>query len=230
MSTVSSPPPQRQESARDAEDESPPHYEAPSIAPAASPKYKRRRFIGENETPEHALTWKTAPQRSKLMFAWQLAVMALFSSRAPILRVAWLLSTLCLKEGYAYATDSYIARTLDIQLNHVQAAITALERKGAIVRASSFVAGKPQRRIWPSTKIIPPNHGGMNTPRSGTQDTPQILGTDSLRNTRHQKTPRITPTQTAARKQAELREEADQRRAQVLEETPRGAPASTARV
>jgi hypothetical protein len=64
-----------------------------------------------------------------------------------VLRVAWLLQSLCLKEGSAFANDSYISDTLGIQLNHVQAALAELERAGAIVRASSFVDGKPQRRI-----------------------------------------------------------------------------------
>ena len=49
-------------------------------------------------------------------------------------------------------------------VNKVQQVLKDLEDAGAIVRASSFVAGKAQRRIWPSTKIIPPVVGGIHPP------------------------------------------------------------------
>jgi transcription initiation factor IIE alpha subunit len=90
------------------------------------------------------------------MFAWQIAVVAKFKGSSQTLSVAWLLFSLCQKHGYAYASDTYISKTLGIQVNHVQATLTALEKVGAIVRASVFVDGQPQRRIWPSAKIIPP--------------------------------------------------------------------------
>jgi hypothetical protein len=93
------------------------------------------------------------------MFGWQCAVTTKFASSARAVRIAWLISLLCQKEGYAFAADSYISKTLSIPVNKVQQALTELERAGAIVRASSFVDGKPQRRIWPSTKIIPPRRG-----------------------------------------------------------------------
>jgi hypothetical protein len=190
---------------------------------APPPRWKRRHF--ERGTPEHALTWKTAHQRSKWMFSWQIAVMAKFNISHRVLRVAWLLYSLCLKEGYAYATDAYISQTLGIQLNHVQAALAELERAGAIVRASSFVEGKPQRRIWPSTKIIPPTAGGMDTPYGRTQDTPYGRGTDSIRKARTPKSVRIPSTQAAAKRDAELREQTARRRleARAGEEAQRAA-------
>jgi hypothetical protein len=138
------------------------------------PKKWKRHF--ERGIPEEALTWKTARQRSARMFAWQIAVMTKFNSSHRVLRIAWLLSSLCQREGYAFPTDSYISKTLGIKLNHVQAALAELARAGAIVRASVFVDGKPQRRIWPSTKIIPPTAGGMDTPHGRTQDTPTAGG------------------------------------------------------
>src|SRR5262249_34747489 len=138
--------------------------------------------------------------------------MLLFSSNNRILRIGWLLDCLCWKEGYAYPTDSYISTTLDIQLNNVQAALTEMERAGAIIRASVFVDGKAERRIWPSTKIIPLTTRGMDIPHDGSQDTPHGKGTDSIRKERTPKTTRVSPTQAAAKRDAELREEAELQR------------------
>jgi hypothetical protein len=121
----------------------------------------RRHF--EAGTPNEALTWNTAPQRSRRMFAWRLAVMNRFDSSIRVVRVAWLLDSLCQKKGYAYATDSYVGKTLGMDLRSVQKALTELERAGAIARASLFVEGKPERRIWPSTKIIPATVDGIHT-------------------------------------------------------------------
>lgn len=170
----------------------------------------KRRF--ERGTPAYALTWKTAAQRSQRLFKWRCAFMAKYSTSARVLRIGWLIEGLCLKEGYAFPTDSYISAMLDIKLNHVQEALADMERDGAIIRASVFVEGKPQRRIWPSTKIIPPTAGGMDTPHGGTQDTPHRGGTDSLRKAPTLKSGRMSYTQQAARLDAERREEAEKRR------------------
>lgn len=162
---------------------------------------RRRRF--ERGTPVEALTWKSARERSKLMFAWQCAVVANFKGSGRTLSIAWLLFSLCQKEGYAYATDAYIGGALGIQVNHVQAALSAMEKAGAIVRASLFVHGKPQRRIWPAAAIIPPISGGMDTPHIGIEDTPHIGGTDSIRKQRTSRSVRISSTADAARRDAE---------------------------
>ena len=92
------------------------------------------------------------------------------------LRLAWLLATLCLKKGYAYASDTYFSEAFGMQPNHIQAGLAELERAGAIVRKSVFVNGEPERRIWPSSKIIPPEVGGTPTPRSRTHSTPRSRG------------------------------------------------------
>jgi hypothetical protein len=139
---------------------------------ATSPPKWKRHF--ERGTPKDALTWKTPRQRSNLLFGWHCAVTTKFASSARAVRIAWLLSLLCQnKDGSAYAADSYISKTLSIPVNKVQQALAELEKAGAIVRASSFVDGKPQRRIWPSTKIIPPAAGGIHTPRDPRVDTPR---------------------------------------------------------
>ena len=105
------------------------------------------------------------------MFAWRCATVAKLKRKATLLSVAW--RSIACAGSYAYATDSYISKVLGIQLNHVQAALTTLEQDGAIIRASVFDNGKPERRIWPSTKIIPPKIGGMDTPEGRTLDTPE---------------------------------------------------------
>jgi hypothetical protein len=178
------------------------------VVPFKSPSKQHRRRRFERGTPDDALTWKTPRQRSTRMFAWQIEVMAKFCTSPRALRIAWLLASLSMKEGYAYPTDSYISKTLDIQLNHVQAALAELERAGAIVRASRFVKKKPQRRIWPSTKIIPPTAGGIHTPHGGTQDTPHGGGTDSIEQPHARRASRESSTQRSARLDAERREKA----------------------
>jgi hypothetical protein len=70
-------------------------------------------------------------------------------------RLAWLLDSLCRKSGYSFASDTYFSETLGIQPNHIQRTLTAMERAGAIIRTRVFVNGRPQRRIWPSVKILP---------------------------------------------------------------------------
>jgi hypothetical protein len=139
------------------------------------------------------------------MFEWQLAIGARFATNARTLRIAWLLQSLCLKEGYAYATDGYISRTLSIQKTNVQAALTELERAGAIIRASVFVEGQAQRRIWPSIEIIPLTARGMDTPHGDTRDTPHGEGTDSLGRERTMRRARMSATQEDAKRDAERR-------------------------
>ncbi|HEY6734354.1 MAG TPA: hypothetical protein VI256_11255, partial [Roseiarcus sp.] len=175
-----------------------------SNEPAAPPKKWKRHF--ERGTPKDALTWKNARQRSIRMFGWQVAVSTEFPTSVRIVRIAWLLSSLCQKEGYAFATDAYISETLGIPLNKVQQALTELQGAGAIVRASSFVDGIAQRKIWPSTKIIPPTAGGMDTPRDDRVDTPHGGGRDSIQYTRSRKSSRISSTAEDAKRDAERRE------------------------
>jgi hypothetical protein len=167
-------------------------------------KKSKRRF--EAGIPEEALTWKNSKQRSTRMFEWQCAVSNEFATSVRLVRIAWLLGTLSLRDGYAFATDSYISEKLGIPLNKVQQALTELDRAGAIVRASHFVGGKAQRRIWPSTKIIPPTAGGIHTPRDDRSDTPHGGGTDSIEHPRKSKTVRISSTSDAAKRDAEMRE------------------------
>jgi hypothetical protein len=116
------------------------------------------------------------------------------------------------ERGLRLPTDEYISKTLNIPVNKVQEALKQLETAGAIVRASSFVDGKPQRRIWPSTKIIPPAAGGIHTPRDDRVDTPHGGGTDSIETPRTRRTSRISTTAEAAKRDAERREQREQQR------------------
>jgi hypothetical protein len=160
----------------------------------------------EPGTPKHAMTWRNTKQRATLMFDWRCAVMNKFECSARVLRVAWLLDCLFWKLGYCYATDAYIGEKLGIQLNHVQAALAKLEKDGAIIRASSYVRRRAQRRIWPSAQIVPPTAGGIHTPHGGTRDTPHGGGTDSIGKKPTSKSVRISTTAEAARRDAERRE------------------------
>ena len=81
--------------------------------------------------------------------------------------------------GFAYATDGYLSRKLGIPANKIQASLCELESGGAIIRASVFVRGEAQRRIWPSSEIIkrsPPVTGGVDTPRHRSEHPPLLGG------------------------------------------------------
>ena len=111
------------------------------------------------------------------------------------MRVAWTLEWLFCDDGYAFPGDTYLSRKLDIPINKIQSCLTDLERGGAIIRASVFVNGKPERHIWPSSKIIE-----VHTPRN--------RGTEYLRKAPPRQNRRLTTTtQDAARRDAELREQ-----------------------
>jgi hypothetical protein len=88
-----------------------PYCAVPRNDGMAAPSKKWKRHF-ERGTPEESLTWKSARQRSVRMFTWQCAVSTKFASSVRNVRVAWLLGTLCQKEGYAFPTGDYISKTL----------------------------------------------------------------------------------------------------------------------
>jgi hypothetical protein len=91
MQTNNSPGASRQESESDSDDN---FIEAPPISPEApSPKWKRQ-FIGEGQTPEHALTWRTRCEKNKLLRAWRNWTGKAFPESGRILRIAWTLEGL----------------------------------------------------------------------------------------------------------------------------------------
>jgi hypothetical protein len=104
-------------------------------------------------------------------------------------------------------------------LNKIQSALTELERAGAITRRSVFIRNKAQRRIWPWGEIvgeIPPDVGGMDTPRREDKHTPRVGGRESLVEGSFTKSAisqaKISATQDAARKDAAIRERSTERK------------------
>jgi hypothetical protein len=143
------------------------------------PVGRRRKFIDENATPTGALVWCSARQKSKLFDGWRVAVGKSFPKSARDLRLAWTLEWLFGEMGFAYATDGYLSRKLGIPANKIQASLCELESGGAIIRASVFVRGEAQRRIWPSSEIIkrsPPRHRGCRYPPSQVRTYPLCWG------------------------------------------------------
>ena len=180
---------------------------SPAQFEARSPTTRRRQFIGANETPSCAITWTTPYQKAQRLNRWRSAVSRGFPRSARMLVLAWNLEWL-FKDGFAYVSDSYLSRKLGIPVNKIQDSLKALEDGGAIYRASVFVDGKAQRRIWPSKEIVRrmyPVTGGSDTPSDGMQTTPRHGGTEYSRNRSHSKL-RMSSTAEAARKQAELAE------------------------
>jgi hypothetical protein len=134
---------------------------------------QRRRFIGPDETPEGAFTWRNGQERNKLLWIWRGAFCKLFPESARLIRIAWALEGMCRKKGYAWGGDDYLSQELGIRPNHLRAALAAMERAGTIIRAYIFESGKtePERRIWLSAKYHVGTNScpdvGQNKPTSG---------------------------------------------------------------
>jgi hypothetical protein len=165
----------------------------------------RRTFVHASYSPPGALTWRTPAQRGKVLWSWREAVNRKFAERPRCLRVAWLLDCLFGSDGYAFATDSWFERKIGLPINKVQEALLALEQGVAIIRASAIVDDKAQRRIWPSSLIIPPTVGDMDTPHGGCVIPPTVGGHTKYYRKNSQKNGLSTTAQAALR-DAELRE------------------------
>lgn len=164
---------------------------------------RQRRFIKDGRAPESALAWRGNRARSKALRLWRASVSKAFSARPRCLRVAWSLEWLFGKDGYAFPTDGFLARELAMDVDHVQEALKDLERGEAIIRASVFIDEKPQRRIWPSAALIPPDAGGIHTPRQAIDIPPDAGGQRSQEGKDHQK-PFLSNTVLQARRAAEI--------------------------
>jgi hypothetical protein len=185
------------------------------IAEGEQRKRWKRQFINEQETPANVIKWRTPREKAKRLASWRDEVGKTFPASGRNLRIAWSLECLFGHDGYAFPTDGYLSRKLGIPVNKIQSGLADLERAGAIVRASVFVRSRPQRRIWPSSKIlkvITPTMGGMNTPHDGPCYTPHNGETEYLRRTPSRQNRKISSVADAARKDAERREQAERRR------------------
>jgi hypothetical protein len=171
----------------------------------------KRKFIPAGSYPATALVWSGNRARSKALWLWRINVSKSFSSRPRCLRVAWILEWLFGRDGYAFPTDGFIAGQIDMDVDHVQAAMTDLERGKAIIRASVFIDGRPQRRIWPSSEIIPPGAGGRDTP-SGRSDIPPGAGGQNTQEGK--RTPKVFLSRTVleARRAAQINEDRERMR------------------
>jgi hypothetical protein len=165
----------------------------------------RRNFVHASHTPPDALAWRTPAQRNKALWPWREAVNRKFAERPRCLRVAWLLDCLFGEDGYAFATDSWFERKICLPVNKVQEALLALEQGLAIIRASAIVEGKAQRRIWPSSLIIPPTVGNMDTPHRGCE-IPPTVGRHTQYYRKSSQKNGLSTTALAARRAATLRE------------------------
>lgn len=179
--------------------------EASSRKTVARQSADKRKFVHESHVPEGALTWRSAKQRNVALWAWRNAVSREFAERPRCLRVAWSLDSLFGGDGFAFPADSWFERRIGLPVNKVQQALLALENGGAIIRASAIVDGLAQRRIWPSSQIIPPTVGGDDTPHRGMNIPPTVGGHTQYYKKNRSKSP-FSNTLSLARRDAELRE------------------------
>lgn len=146
-------------------------------------KQARRFDIAKsNEWPSGALSWRNATEKGHRRRAWRQAVWRLFRSRGRTVTLAWALETLSGARGFAFASDAALARECDLPVNKVQAALTEMERAGAIVRCHVSKGQAFERRIFLGAGIIsaaadtPQVGGGGIPPKLGLPDTPQVGG------------------------------------------------------
>lgn len=85
--------------------------------------------------------------------------------------VAWAIEILSNARGFAFASDAALARECDLPVNKVQAALTEMERAGAIVRCHVPKGRAFERRIFLGAGVV----AAVDTPPSwGWWDTPQL--------------------------------------------------------
>lgn len=122
--------------------------------------------IQAGRTPAGALTWSTgsnARSRTDVLIAWRRAVLSHFPRCTRAVGCAWLIGDLVAKEGYAWPTNGHLARETGLPVKAVEAALTSLERAGAIVRVLvSIDSDRWQRRIFLGRGIV--EKTGQDTP------------------------------------------------------------------
>jgi hypothetical protein len=128
-----------------------------------------------NETaPPGVLTWRSTAERNQLLDLWRLAVFTMFAEQPRALRLAWTLEHLFHgKTGYAYASNSWLAKKTVLAENKLRDALATLEKAGAIVRGYVPHNGQKQRVIYPATGILP-------CPTVGRRGEPQQVGHHNL--------------------------------------------------
>lgn len=166
----------------------------------------RRKFIRAGSVPPMTLGWSSNRSRPLQVRRWRTAVSLAFSEHPRCLRVAWALEWLFGREGYAFATDGFLSKELSMNVKNVQAALQSLEKGGAIIRASMFIQGRPQRRIWPSAQLIPPTMGNMDTPYESAK-VPPTMGRQNTQEGKVTRHTYLSETVLQARRAAQIREQ-----------------------
>jgi hypothetical protein len=155
---------------------------APAIPDAPAPGTETTRgadrLDGEIAAPPNVLSWRSAADRNRKLRAWRRTVSMAFGEQPRALRVAWALEQLFnTRTGYAYPSNTYLARETGIAVNRVQEALAVLEAGGAILRAVTVQPGRQRwRAIYPAATLLadwgsPPPAGVTGHPRrSGAQN------------------------------------------------------------
>ncbi|MGY3484002.1 hypothetical protein ACVW1C_001885 [Bradyrhizobium sp. USDA 4011] len=176
--------------------------------------WRKRLFVERHQTPEGALTWRGSRQRTKKLCEWRAATIRNYTECSRLLRIAWTLEGLAIGRGYAFASDTVLAKMADVEVRNLQRALKTLEDDGVIIRASISVhtdkGWKAERRIWLSSKIIksiPVTMTGTHTGHGDCKDTGYDDRTEAKEDTMHTRGARksgLSYTQIAARKNAEI--------------------------
>ncbi len=197
----------------------------PSLTESQKIRRQQRRFIKDGSTPQDALRWFALKQRDKALYKWRLANGKLFAEHGRCLRIAWTLEWLFGKNGYAHPTDAFLSQELGIPIKKIQSGLHALEKRGTIIRASVFVNGRVQRRIWPSKANIPPTVGNMDAPHGGS-NLPPTVGRQNTQERKATQKLKLSNTALAARRSAELAEEKRKTKEGILPDTEPGEEAA----
>jgi hypothetical protein len=103
--------------------------------------------------PPGAMIWADKSAKQHRLREWRQGVGRKFGEAPRVLRVAWTLEWLFTDEGYAFASDSFLARETGLHVDSVSKALTALQRGGAIHRVRTGCGRKAERRIYPMVAV-----------------------------------------------------------------------------
>jgi hypothetical protein len=162
--------------------------------------------LRDGQWPVGALRWFNTGQRGKLLYEWRKGIWRTFPRDARVLRIAWALEYLFVREGYAFVSNPRLASDTAIDLKKLERALKLMADKGVIIRGHVG----PQRRIFPAIHVIgaPAVTGGTAPAVTAPQHPPSWEGHKLKKNA-----PPLTSTQNAARQYAQCREARTQPRA-----------------
>lgn len=178
---------------------------------AEKPKRQRTfRVIRADERPAEALTWRTHRERAHLFRQWRRSIWRRLGSHPRALRVAWALEALISSRGYAFPSDSFLARETALHIEGVQLGLMALAREGAIVRCHApLKRGGYERRLYPGKTILEGSDHTATvavTPYCHGEAKPYAtLAVENIKEPPSRLKSRVTITQAAARAAAESR-------------------------